>query len=460
MDMSDTMVSKLDGLPFLVSAMVESTIKRTLAQHATSDELANESVFMGASNQANSSNYERQFTSHAEASCTSEAQPSEQYDSSTSLTPFKGPKKQKRTYVEYNLWFGKISVQTVITKQSEIHTGRVISASQKRVTISPNLWFLRTSALFSSGGTSPSLGSPTLDLRFRIFNRVTRDSPIVKAIEAYDYSEVCQLLNNREATPFDVIEYPGGYERGLFDIATSGLCKCLLHGASDPLVSFQEAEALLQIAKLLADSGLDGHSAGRSVGHVLWTSRQTMKKEKGRMEDILCDFAQLIMTKSETDPLRSIPRSDLWGSTAPVLRMFTIGQEEWDLEECKEYFVRRYGEGSWQASVLDCLDSEQWVSRQCETWNSEELSFQSSKNMIQRKYGYSFINIIWPEAFWAKEYLPIRRSKEACIKRYGLDFVQNERPFLQTQLWVREPKAIGRSRRACLKLFGPDFVEE
>jgi hypothetical protein len=366
----------------------------------------------------------------------------------------RGPKRQKTKKSTFNVWFGRIEFISSITDQeddvdAEYILPKCLQARRTTFKLIPNLWFLKTGLLFGSGDSRPQISQPSWDNRLRVIRTHQRDSAIYNAVEGADYIHFRRLLERREVTPFDLVDY-GDKLRTLFEVVVSQFVFAPKDGFHR---DHADSKSLLEIARLLAGSGVDC-GAGRVLYLVL---HAIYFNENENENDILLSLWRIIMASSQSDPFEPL-RGD------PVLRRNSIlkslplisSQDAWDLSELKSSFEDLYGEGSFPFIVEYRGDLSDWREGvQKPKWHQTLAPFRRSKSLCLAEFGSSFMDYHWPELCWLHERPAFWQSKQACEEAFGGYFVEFKWPELY---WKVELPNLWHSEEACLEMFGSLFV--
>lgn len=109
-------------------------------------------------------------------------------------------------------------------------------------------------------------------------------------------------------------------------------------------------KGLLDIAKLLADSGVDC-GAGDSL---LWVFSAMLQTQN----NVTMDLSRIIMTRSHLDPLSDTDFIMIWIEFSDHLLSVLSKQDEWDLTELRASIEDYWGKGSFQYMIDTGGDSD------------------------------------------------------------------------------------------------------
>lgn len=392
----------------------------------------------------------------------------------------RGPKRQQTSKSIFNVWFGKIEITTSVTEQeddvgSDYIFPMRLQARRTSFKLLPSPWFGKIGLLFESGHSRPTISHPGWDNRLRVLRTHQRDSAVCNAIKCADYVGFRQLLERREITPFDLAENDSHILEPLFGIVVNVFCKC---AASHDLA---KQTRLLDIARLLADSGVDC-GVGRSLYFVILSMMFAPN-------DLALSLFRIIMTQSQSDPFEgsswTMARLEVPDSKLSVI----VKQDEWDLSEFRTLFEDYWGNGSFGCMVEKGSSDIEWRHIQKQRWRQkpaplrrsrshclaefgwtfvagywgklcwldERPTFWQSRQACEAAFGKWFMDFSWPGLYWKEELPSFRRSREACLEAFGELFVYKDWPELY---WRQELPTFWQSRKACLEEFRYRFVEE
>ena len=239
----------------------------------------------------------------------------------------RGPKRQNRNKSVFNVWFGRIELTTLTTEQeddidSDCILPMCLRARQTSFRVVPNSYFLSFSLVFETGETRPTISHPGWDNRLRVIRNHIEDSPVYDVICRTDYANFRQLVESREVTPFDLVEYEHLIQCTLFEIVVQKIELQALRG------KHVLQRGLFRIAKFLADSGVDcgvGESLLSSLYALVWSQSK-----------VTLDLIRIIMAQSQTDPFAGLARVNrsIARIGYPHTRLSVLTkQDQWDLSE-------------------------------------------------------------------------------------------------------------------------------
>ena len=364
------------------------------------------------------------------------------------LSGRRGPKRQQTSKSLFNFWFAQVEISSSTTEQEDdVESDYILpmrlQARRISVRIVPSLRFLKTCLLFESGDSTPTVSYPGWDNRLRLIRTHPRGSAVAKAIRCADYIRFRQLLQNREVSPFDLVEnWDSERSSTLFEMVAFRYIGSRQSNAN------LSAKSIFDIAKLLADSGVDC-GIGKSLYFVLaW--------RKHAPEDVTMSLVRMILTKSRTDPYECFHNAPYTIADLFLDISMFIEQDEWDVSELPTSYEKYEGQGSWQHMDEIVAGMGQWVDLQKEKWRQIPSSLRKSKSHCLVEFGSRFVEEEWAQLCWLDERPAFWRSKQACEELFGTHFVTFQWPELY---WRQEIPIFWHSRKRCLEYFGSFFTE-
>lgn len=351
---------------------------------------------------------------------------------------WKSPRRQRRSETSYSAWFGRIVITITITEQEDLFLAGCdgkyhLSAKQTMITLLPNLRFSTWGAVFQIGTNRPSYSHPLWDNRLRVFRTHPWGSAVSRVLDNGDYLEFRKMLNRREVTPFDRIS---SYSSSLFEEAILAL-------ADENDLSMEKTQGLFNIAKTLADQGVDC-GLGDSMYHI-----QNLAHTQELADTVALDLYRITVSHAETNPFEQNSNcAHKW-----EIRYF-LTQEDWDLSTAQEEFEKYYGKGSWNCVVVDRTLIDDWKSTQIDTWARKTRELRRSEAYCLAEFGFSFVNYKWPKLLWHDQRPPFWRSRERCRQTFSDYFVGFKWPQLY---WEEEVPTFWFSPQECKKVFGKNF---
>lgn len=265
-----------------------------------------------------------------------------------------------------------------------------------------------------------------------------------QAIQNLDYLAFRQLLQDRKATPFDLIEFPSGSRYTMLEHVLSSVRP------------EKNCAAVVTFVRLLAESGVNC-GGGLALFYLLHYFQQS-----SALNDLLPLLLRMILSHSESDPFMSMPGAH------PSVRFVNqynknwlplfLGQDDWDLSEYQQEFEKYSGRGAWEycMSEGDYTSKYDWNQLQKNDWLQRPATFQYSKEDCLQQYGGDFVRHDWPLLYWEHRRPTLWRSKEACLGLFGEYFVE----YCWGRLyWQEERPPFWPSQKACSELFGNSFTE-
>ncbi|ERF75553.1 hypothetical protein EPUS_09470 [Endocarpon pusillum Z07020] len=358
----------------------------------------------------------------------------------------RGPKRQKTTKSVFNVWFGRIELTSLTTEQegdvdSDYIPPTRLQARRTSFQLIPNSWFLKFGLLFETGKSRPTISHPGWDNRLRVIRTHQMDSSVYETIHRGDYVGFRKLLESREVTPFDLIDFGYSTIRTLFEIVVHHI----IPATRDENHVMQRDQ--LEIAKMLADSGVD---CGVGIG-LLWL----LKALGFKSNEANLSLFRIIMTQSQTDPFEESGQKIAQGNFLSARLSLLTKQDEWDLSEFTKLFEDYWGNGSFQHRIRNDRSSDEWHEIQKLNWSRMPISLRRSRSYCVAVFGPRFIDFSWPELYWSAGKPAFWQSKQACEEFFGSYFVKYDWPLL---LWREELPTFWHSRKACLEIFGEYFI--
>ncbi|KAL9623761.1 MAG: hypothetical protein Q9160_001992 [Pyrenula sp. 1 TL-2023] len=360
----------------------------------------------------------------------------------------KSPKKQCSSTIVYDFWVVRIIVETTKTTQKDLSVTESgdrygLSAKRTNVTIIPNAMFSKSSAFFTMGSTTPVSSHPSWDSRLRVFRTHGYNSPVGQVLTKGDYFEFRNMLERREVTPFDQIEFfheGAGLQSTLFEYTIDEI-----HSNGQGWTSGYKRQNKIKILKFLADQGVD-------CGLGIAMSRVQEMSLGGYEENLVLYLYYLILLNSETDPFTChySYEPEKWN-----IRSF-LTQDQWDLCETQDTYEKNFGRGSWQSMVIDKVSRDCWEQSQKDAWCRKFIDLKRSRTYCLSEFGEYFVQYIWPDLCWNEQSPSFWRLSEECRKAFGSSFVECDWPQLS---WTKDLPAFWQSREQCEEFFGVYFVE-
>ncbi|KAF7509420.1 hypothetical protein GJ744_007983 [Endocarpon pusillum] len=366
----------------------------------------------------------------------------------------RSPKRQKTSKSVFNVWFGRIELISSNTEQEDDIDSHDIpltplQARRTSFRLIPNSWFLRFGLLFETGQSRPTISHPGWDNRLRVIRTHQENSSVYHAIYYADYVGFRQLLESREATPFDLVYYDGGSKSTLFEAVVQMVecCHLALEPSRETYVMRGE---LLKIAKLLADSGVDC-----GVGESLYWVIRTLRS---RPNELSLSLFRIIMAQSQTDPFEEAGQEIVKARYSSLRLSILTKQDEWDLSEFTKLFEDHWGNGSFQFMIRQ--ESQdwnigEWDKMQKQDWCRMPIFLRRSRSHCAAVFGSRYVRYLWPELYWSDGKPAFWQSKQACEEFFGPGFVTYKWPELY---WRAELPSLWSSKEACLEAFGKFFV--